>query len=387
MGTKLYTQDENGVSFDTERKPGEVRIPNYVYDLWLPLVGATAVGVYAVYCRLERDGDVKGISLADIASACRIGTDKLNEINKLLVSCKFIKIKKPVGQERTMHWTTRITTLDPPREISKELIGENEPPSGYKPLTPWLVAPENLGGFSGEPIQVVEENPSGSSNIATLELQPVEIAQAATPPQSSHADLGKEHKTKIHYYEDVEFIGGGLKSKKKGPWSLECGCGRSIRIENANDVVVCRECAIEHIVITTRPAITKRRKPLVVDAYYQSVYSSGIIYGSLPSDLEEKIISTVSEDDIPRWKLVITEYIANGWSPKNVPLMLSYYKENRLPDKSQKRKEKEMAQEKRVKKVNGPVETITVRNPFTHEIIAHGRVVNVPTSELSDGSR
>lgn len=35
-GKKFYSETENGgVIFHTERRIGDVRIPNYVYDMWL----------------------------------------------------------------------------------------------------------------------------------------------------------------------------------------------------------------------------------------------------------------------------------------------------------------------------------------------------------------
>ena len=119
MGQKLYHPTANGgIQFRSERKPGDVRIPNYVYDLWMPLLGAEAIGVYAVYCRLEMGGSVKKITLGELANACRIGKGKLDEINDRLQTCGFIKIVKPTGAARLMHWTTEITVLDPPMTVS-----------------------------------------------------------------------------------------------------------------------------------------------------------------------------------------------------------------------------------------------------------------------------
>ena len=123
MGKKLYEQEEaGGICFKSERRPGEVRIPNYVYDLWLPLLGATAIGVYAVYARLERQGVTKGKSLRELAASCRVGDRKLGIINAALAECGFIRLKKPEGHTRQMHYTTEITVLDPPDFISKETV-------------------------------------------------------------------------------------------------------------------------------------------------------------------------------------------------------------------------------------------------------------------------
>ena len=200
MGRKLYTRTERGVTFSSARRPGEVRIPNYVYDLWLPLLGAEAIGVYAVYCRLEREGAVKRISLRNLARACRVGTDKLKRINALLERCGFIRITRPTGKMRLMHWTTKITVLDPPRHVPSELAEELAPPSGYDPLSHWLVTdgsqpdqpqtgtPEDPGGVSGVPDQVPHKDPPGSSKIATLDLQPLKLKAAATAAATPPAE-------------------------------------------------------------------------------------------------------------------------------------------------------------------------------------------------------
>lgn len=37
---KLYDiTEDGGIRFVTRRRAGEVRIPNYVYDIWMPLLG------------------------------------------------------------------------------------------------------------------------------------------------------------------------------------------------------------------------------------------------------------------------------------------------------------------------------------------------------------
>jgi hypothetical protein len=140
MGKKLYKADaQGGIGFQSDRKPGEVRVPNYVYDLWMPLLGITDIGVYAVYCRLEMEGVVKKITLDDIAKACRMSKTTLYKINARLMDCGFITIKKPEGHDRAIHMTTEITVHDPPQEVSPDLIKKYQPASGYTPLTPWLI--------------------------------------------------------------------------------------------------------------------------------------------------------------------------------------------------------------------------------------------------------
>lgn len=208
MGQKLYQRTEDGgIAFHSERRAGEVRIPNYVYDLWMPLVGATAIGVYAVYCRLERQTVVKGVSMRRIARACRVGLNTLSEINDALQSCGFIRIgPPPTGQERLMHWTRQITVCDPPESVSTEQIElyglkATKNVNGYEPLSTWLVADTEASeepslhptGCSGEPNEVPDAHPTGCPKIESLGLNPLNFACASaenlqTPPSSPQSE-------------------------------------------------------------------------------------------------------------------------------------------------------------------------------------------------------
>ncbi|NIQ88777.1 MAG: hypothetical protein GWN93_06715 [Deltaproteobacteria bacterium] len=176
MGQKLYhTTEKGGISFKTERRVGDVRIPNYVYDLWLPIIGAVGIGVYGVYCRLEREGIVKAMTQKRIAQMCHIGVNRLRDINDMLQRLGFIRIKKPEGHERLMHWTTEITVLDAPMEVSEEVK-----PLDYETFSPWLVEcqtndSENPDESSEEPEQILDENPDESSKVASLGLNPLEV--------------------------------------------------------------------------------------------------------------------------------------------------------------------------------------------------------------------
>ena len=177
MGKKLYTTtDDGGIAFYSERRPGDTRIPNYTYDIWMPLLGSDVIGIYAVYCRLERQGTVKGLSMRDLARSCRIGLSKLNRANAELEECGFIRIEKPTGYKRLMHWSTKITVLDPPREISPQIIEKYRADSGYEPLTPWLVgeiaspksSPESAPLSESAPFTPVPEYPNGYSRSTQM---------------------------------------------------------------------------------------------------------------------------------------------------------------------------------------------------------------------------
>ncbi len=181
MGKKHYTQTDAGVRFISERRPGDVRIPNYVYDMWLPLLGSDAIGIYSVYCRLEREGTVKQLTTTRLTKICRIGKAKLGNINDDLVRCGFIRVVKPTGKKRLMHWTTEITILDPPQFVTQELINEFLPKGGYEILTPWLVKdkeaepPIEPNGPPGKDEQSAHVEPNGTPSIESLSLNPLDI--------------------------------------------------------------------------------------------------------------------------------------------------------------------------------------------------------------------
>lgn len=169
--------EEGGILFRSTRTVWDVRIPSWVYDLWMPLLGAEAMGVYTLYCRLEMYGAVRKISLRDLATAFRIGYKRLNDIHDMLQDCGFITVNKPQGLRRVKHWTTEIQVHDPAQHIPIGIIEKYQHPQGYKPVTTWLVAEveqiaEALGSAS-EDIKhqvVLPETPVGVSMIEDLEV-------------------------------------------------------------------------------------------------------------------------------------------------------------------------------------------------------------------------
>jgi len=183
MGRKLYEKTPQGGIKFTSHRMGQVRVANYVYDIWLPILGARGVAVYSVYCRLEREGVVKAITQADLAKACRIGSNTLRELNQLLEECGFIKITSPASFKRLMHWTVEIEVFDPPIEVPAEIIERYQHPQGYQALSTWLVAPEKdpekLYSFSGETDEYVDEKLYSTPKIVSLGLHPLEDSTPA----------------------------------------------------------------------------------------------------------------------------------------------------------------------------------------------------------------
>lgn len=185
---KIYYINKDGtIAFRSERQSGEVRIPNYVYDLWLPLLGIEAIGVYSVYCRLEREESVKKVTQDRLAKLCHIGKAKLRAINVMLQACGFIEVKPPKGIDRANHFTTEIVVKDPPAEVDSLLVRRYQPASGYEPLTTWLCQSETVF-YSVEPSPEVPNRTSRSSkqNVqdvpdgTSISLQPLYIADSST---------------------------------------------------------------------------------------------------------------------------------------------------------------------------------------------------------------
>lgn len=268
MAKFYFEQEDGGIVFRTDRRPGDVRIPNYVYDIWMPIVGSDALGVYAAYCRLEMNGSVKKITQKILAAACRIGTDKLQKINDALVDCGFVTISKPEGHQRLMHYTVEVVVHDPPMEVSKELIDKYAP--HYTPLTPWFVTQddstsENLNGFSGDPEQGCDENLNRDANFASLGLHPLEVeaAEASSSPEPLDQEplaLNREdHGTKDR---------GKIMEEDKIVVMEDHASGLSVLRDDAIKVAVeigprqqgfrCQECGVYHKYPTSK---TKRRRP------------------------------------------------------------------------------------------------------------------------------
>jgi hypothetical protein len=187
MTTHYAPTDQGGMKFISERRPGEVRIPNYVYDIWMPLLGIDAIGVYAVYCRLEREGTVKAMSQRRIAQQMRIGRGKLGKINSLLQDAGFIKMRLPSGHEKLMHWTAEITVRDPPQEVPQEMIDKLKHPQGYETLCPWLTeSPKAPNGAADDTKQSFDKAPNGAANVAPSCVAPLDVEKdppaADSPP-------------------------------------------------------------------------------------------------------------------------------------------------------------------------------------------------------------
>jgi hypothetical protein len=151
MAQKLYTVTEDGgILFKMGHNAWGVSIPAYAYDIWMPLIGAKALGVYGTYVRLGYSGEVWGQGLRELARAMRISDNTLRDINTTLVECGFIDIEVPKGEQRVMHYTTKITLLEPPRTVPVALLEKyvvDGDPTRYATLVPWHVEDEGRNRY------------------------------------------------------------------------------------------------------------------------------------------------------------------------------------------------------------------------------------------------
>lgn len=201
MGQKLYKNINGGYGFVYHRE-GFVKIDNYIYDLWLPLIGARAITVYGLYSRLAREGYVKAIPQEKLASALRMGHRKLKEINDKLEECGFIKIRKPEGYEITMHWSSTIEVFDAPKVVPREIIEKYQKPSGYEVLCDWLIQDENnqqnntegSGNLSSKGQVTAREGSPERSNIEDLNIEDLNIEDLEKERAKARGILGVSEK-------------------------------------------------------------------------------------------------------------------------------------------------------------------------------------------------
>jgi len=191
MGKKLYRQETSGEIHTLNPHSHYVTVPTSTIDLWMPLIGAVGVGVYAMYCRLALEGRVRGSDLKGMAKAARISDNTLRSLNRTLERIGFIRVEKPEGAQRLRHHTTEIVLLEPPTRVSVELIRELECRSGYEVLAHWLVESgeaENTPSHTPEPPPVDEGAPSSAPmTVPPVTPQLPQAPQSATQSVSSSA--------------------------------------------------------------------------------------------------------------------------------------------------------------------------------------------------------
>lgn len=132
----------------TNKAKGFTPVYNYIIDLWVPVIGIRAFGLYVVYLRLAREDQAREkmytfYPIRELARVTRTSNSTILELNQTLQEHKFIDFKPPTGSERVFERkSTTIYIYDPPTEIAAETIREKcrgrKGEIIYKPVSWWL---------------------------------------------------------------------------------------------------------------------------------------------------------------------------------------------------------------------------------------------------------
>lgn len=208
--TTLYQPIEGGgIVFVSERKMGDTRIPNYVIDMYMPLVGGDAFSLYNLYCRLERAGQVKGLNMTELGKAIHVSRNTISRLNDVLEAAGMIRMVKPSGREILMHYSTSIVLLDPPETVTTETLSAvytflGREISEYTLITSWLVGDSPSISMHSNALDSASERASGgivdghasASKIESLIVEEPHINPPPAPPSHKNEKGGSRARAK-----------------------------------------------------------------------------------------------------------------------------------------------------------------------------------------------
>jgi len=120
---KFYQVTEQElVIVDKRRATAGPIIANFIWDLYLPILGYRGIGVLGLLYKLTFKRDKIPLNLHQFAAAGLIGFKQFKTALGLLEKLKFIKIHKPVGLDRGQHKTTIIELFDAPMMVPGEYL-------------------------------------------------------------------------------------------------------------------------------------------------------------------------------------------------------------------------------------------------------------------------
>ena len=91
--------DGNGIRVRDRRNQNQYTVHNRIMDEWYPIISASGLALYNLYCRMASKGDehcYPGIRL--LAAHMQMGTSTISEYNKLLVWCELVYIRPGIGR-------------------------------------------------------------------------------------------------------------------------------------------------------------------------------------------------------------------------------------------------------------------------------------------------
>ena len=135
-GKTAYRLTEHGqvVVVDRPHLTNGAIVPNYVVDLYLPIVGYVGLGVLTMLYRFVNCGKHQlRLDLHKQAKVGRVGFRTLERSLDLLQECRIIDVTKPQGLDRRFHRRTVIELLDPPTEVPQQWAREviERTPAGW----------------------------------------------------------------------------------------------------------------------------------------------------------------------------------------------------------------------------------------------------------------
>lgn len=171
-------------------------VPNYVVDLYLPIIGYDGLGILTMLYRLAGNDfvDVK-VYIRKYARAGKMGFDSFSDRLDLLAECGIVRVIKPEGMARLKHHRTQIELLDPPINVPEQYGGVVK----ERAITQWLIrrpdtevpdrtsVPEVPDRTSESPEQDSVGVLSGTSMVCTIPYVPsgdglAQTADAADAP-------------------------------------------------------------------------------------------------------------------------------------------------------------------------------------------------------------
>lgn len=180
---------------------GHVRTDNYVFDLWLPVIGLPALGVFQVYKRLARDGEVRGYKQKDLAKKLGIAPNTLTKANETLAHYGFIEVLEVKGQARLMHKTLTIKVLEPPRSVDIQ---------PEKTLSPWLceealTSSPYLSAPGGTHFEPPEDHGLNSQLLKTSTIEDLSLANLlSTSSNTGNTKVKSKTYTLVEFQEFLE---------------------------------------------------------------------------------------------------------------------------------------------------------------------------------------
>lgn len=200
-GDSLRVVDEGQTKHGTQ-------IPNYIIDLWLPIIEASGLAVWTILKRMDDLGGSKGklrINLEKLGRSAGYGRRGLKNILERLQRHKFLKLHYPDGREHALHEETIVELLTPPSEVPRtfqKTARGREALKDVQSLSPmaWMISP-NGQVTAGPNGQVTAGERSGSRSPQRSGNRSMERSRNRSMPLRTHRTHGVDQVGSTHTCE------------------------------------------------------------------------------------------------------------------------------------------------------------------------------------------